>query len=203
MRLLLLGLALLVTVRPAAAGPDEPGLDLKREAMIESGLTKPGPSALDSVPHPWPGIALLLSAVGTAAPILVASSVAKTQSDAGITLGILATEVVTPSAGHVYAGLWRRAGVGMIWRGVGYGLLLTGAGMQGLFPAQTESSDFGWGIPVMILGTTVMAGSALTDVITVPGDVDRRNAEWLRQHAATGIRLNREGQPELCLSVRF
>jgi len=187
----------------ADAASDTLNLGAPRRALVEVGLPPRVPSALDSVPHPWPGIALTLSAVGTAAPILLMGAANKTNSDAGIALGILATEIVTPSAGHLYAGLPRRAAIGMAVRAVGYGLLAAGAASQGLWPGQAESSEFTYGIVVMMVGAGTMGGSAVVDMISAPVDVDKKNAEWLRQHAAVGLRVAPAASPELCLSLRF
>ena len=155
------------------------------------------------MPHPWPGIALTLSAVGTAVPIVFMTKVGRSESDAGLVLGILATEIVTPSAGHLYGGLPRRAMKGMVARGVGYGLLATGAAGQGLWPGQTESSEFTYSIFVMGIGAGIMAGSALVDIIAAPADVDRKNAEWLGQHGSIGLYPLSDGSPALAASLRF
>jgi hypothetical protein len=188
----------------AATPSDSLNLGAPRRAIVEVGLPPRTPSALDSVPHPWPGIALTLSAVGTAAPLLVMGAVSKTHSSDGtIALGILATEIVTPSAGHFYAGLWRRAGTGMAVRAVGYGLLAGGAAAQGLWPGQTESSEFTGGIYVIVLGAAIMAGSAVVDVISAPVDVDNKNAAWLKQHASVSLRMAPDASPALILSLRF
>jgi hypothetical protein len=203
MLLLIAALAIAGAASPARSASLEPGHDVARQAMIESGVPQPAPTALDSVPHPWPGVALSLSVVGTAAPILVMTSVGKTQSDAGVVLGILATEIVTPSAGHLYAGLTHRALVGMGVRAVGYGVVAAGAYSQGLWPGQVESSDFTYAVIVIGLGSAIMAGSALVDIIVVPYDVDRRNAEWLQKHATLGVRIAPDATPELAFALRF
>ena len=202
MLLLIAALAIAGSANPARSAALEPGHDVARQAMIESGLPQPAPTALDSVPHPWPGIALSLSVVGTAAPLLVMGAVSKTHSDTRIQRGILATEIVTPSAGHFYAGLTRRALIGTSVRAVGYGVLALGAASEGLW-SNENSSDFGGGAVLLLIGPTLMAGSALTDIITVPGDVNRRNAEWLRQHASVGVRIAPDATPELAIAVRF
>jgi hypothetical protein len=193
------------TQSPARAGAPSDSLNLgaPRRAIVEVGLPPRTPSPLDSVPHPWPGVALTLSAVGTAAPLVVMGVASKSHSDAGIALGILATEIVTPSAGHLYAGLMRRAGIGIAVRAVGYGVLAAGAAAQGLWPGQSETSDFTYGVLAMALGATIMAGSAVVDVVSAPMDVDKKNAEWLRQHASVGLRVAPDAIPELCLSLRF
>jgi hypothetical protein len=193
------------TQSPARAGAAGDSLDLgaPRRAIVEVGLPPRAPSPLDSVPHPWPGVALGLSTVGTAAPLIAMGAASEPHSDSGIALGILAAEIVTPSAGHLYAGLTHRAGIGMMVRAVGYGVLAAGAAAQGLWPGQTESSDFTYGVPAMVLGAAIMAGSAVVDVISAPMDVDKKNSEWLRQHATVGLRVAPDASPELCLSLRF
>lgn len=202
MLLLIVALAIAGAAGPARCAALEPGHDVARQAMIESGVPQPVPTALDSVPHPWPGIALSLSVVGTAAPLLVMGAASRTHSDTRMQLGILATEIVTPSAGHFYGGLTRRALIGTGVRAVGYGVLAIGAASEGLWTNES-TSDFGGGAVLIVLGAAIMGGSAITDIITVPGDVDRRNAEWLRTHAATGLRLNQDGHPEMTVSLRF
>jgi hypothetical protein len=48
-----------------------------------------------------------------------------------------------------------------------------------------------------------MSTSALVDIITVPGDVDRRNREWLHAHAAVGVSTLSDGNPALAVTVNF
>src|SRR5689334_17156196 len=94
----------------------------QRGALIEIGKPPRVPSALDSVPHPWPGRALLLSAVGTAVPIAIATRPHPHSEGRNYFLAMLGAEIVTPAAGHLYAGLGRRAAAGMVARGVGFGI---------------------------------------------------------------------------------
>ena len=76
----------------------------------------------------------------------------------------------------------------MAVRAVGYGVFVASAVRRA--PGRTDrSSDLTGSAVVGLLGMTLMAGSALVDVITVPGDVDRRNAAWLEQHASVGLRI--------------
>jgi hypothetical protein len=115
---------------------------------------------------------------------------------------MFAVEILTPSAGHLYAGLNRRAVKGMIARGIGFGILAAGGASNDTWSG-AEHSDITTGDFAILLGATVMAISAAVDIITVAGDVEHRNAEWLRTHAATGFRLNPDGHPEMTLSLRF
>jgi hypothetical protein len=202
MLLLIAALAIAGAASPARSASLEPGHDVARQAMIESGVPQPAPTALDSVRHPWPGIALSLSVVGTAAPIVLMGVASRSNSDARAALGLLAAEIVTPAAGHLYAGLFPRAGVGIVTRAVGFGAMAIGAASEGVWNDQT-SSDFGGGAFLMLLGVGIMAGSAIVDVITVASDVDKRNAEWLKTHASVGLRVAPDATPELAVAVRF
>jgi hypothetical protein len=202
MLLLIAALAIAGAASPARSASLEPGHDVARQAMIESGVPQPAPTALDSVPHPWPGIALSLSVVGTAAPVVVALEANRHERNPGVVLSMFAVEILSPSAGHLYAGLNRRAVKSMIARGIGFGILAAGGASNDTWSG-TEHSDITTGDFAILLGATVMGISAAVDVITVASDVEHRNAEWLRTHAATGLRFNQDGQPEMTVSLRF
>ena len=93
---LVFGLAALVSTA-SAAGPTPGEPSRERGAIIERGVQHAAPSALDSVPHPWPGAALRLSAVGTALPIAIVSSANTRGHDPRNGLAALGADVITPA----------------------------------------------------------------------------------------------------------
>ncbi len=199
---LVLGLAALAS-NAGAAAPASHDAARGRGAIIERGLPHAAPTALDSVPHPWPGVALLLSAVGTALPVAIASSASTRDHDPRIGLAALGAEVITPAAGFLYGGLARRGAIGMGVRALGFGIVALAAAPDGYWRGET-SSDFGPGILVMVLGAAVVGTSAVWDVVVVPDHVDRRNADWLRAHATVGLGVTRDARaPALAVAIRF
>jgi hypothetical protein len=175
----------------------------QRGAVIDLSATPYVPTALDSVAHPWPGIALTLTAVGTAIPIVAMTRPGASDHEFSTTFIWLATEVVTPASGHLYAGLGKRALEGMTVRAVGLGMVAAGSVNAGLWDS-SSSSDVTWGAFLVVLGGTVMAASAAWDVISVSGDVERRNADWLSAHTRLETRLLPESRvPAIALTARF
>ncbi|HTM57334.1 MAG TPA: hypothetical protein VL123_02845 [Candidatus Udaeobacter sp.] len=168
-----------------------------RGALIEIGKPPRIPSALDSVPHPWPGRALLLSAVGTAVPIAIATRPHPHSESRNDFLAILGAEIVTPAAGHLYAGLGRRAAAGMVARGLGFGIAAAA------LPSES-SGDITYGALAAVMGMVIVGTSALIDVVTVSPDVERKNQAWLAAHSAVGVRTVDDGRtPAVTLVVRF
>jgi len=210
----ILALAFCLSAHAARAGESPAGLIATRTdessagpiaartAIVEADAPPRVPTALDSVPHPWPGIALALSAAGTAAPIVALGLMPHNDSNRNLALAIVGTEIVTPSFGHLYAGLSRRAVTGMVVRGVGFGIVIAAGASNGWWSGD-GSTDFSNASIAALLGATIMGVSALVDVVTVPGDVERRNAAWPQQHASVGLRLGPRASPELALSLRF
>ncbi len=184
--LLALVAVLALNAAPAWAG---------RRALIEIGLPPEPPTALDSIPHPWPGRALLLTAAGTALPIALTTGPHQHGENRAILLG--AAELFTPAAGHLYAGLPRRALKGIAARAAGFALV--GSGIAGM-----DNSEFDWGDVRVLAGFTVMAIAAAVDVITVQPDVERANRERVRARAAIGLRMTRDrSTPVLAVTARF
>jgi hypothetical protein len=174
-----------------------------RGAVVDLNPAPYVPTALDSVKHPWPGVALTLSAVGTAIPIVAMTRPHASDGEFSTTFIWLATEVVTPATGHLYAGLGKRALEGVTVRAVGLGMVAVGSVNAGLWDS-SSSSDVTWGAIIVVLGGTVMAASAAWDVISVSGDVERRNADWLSTHARLETRLLPESRvPAIALTARF
>lgn len=185
----------------AAPAPADTAYHGGRRAIIEVGLPRREPTALDSIPHPWPGRALLFSAVGTALPIVVATlpSDASNDSRRATFLTMLALEIVTPAAGHLYARIPREAVAGIVVRGLGFAILASGAG-----EIYHGGSDGGVGVFQVLGGGALMAVSALWDTATVPTKVERANRERLRQRAALGVRPALDGEPvALVVRLRF
>jgi hypothetical protein len=172
---------------------------VERKAIVQIGGPRHVPSALDSVPHPWPGRALLLSAAGAALPVVLVTLPGHQDSNRRpLFFSALAAEVVTPAAGHLYAGLTRRAGIGMIARAVGFGVAIAG-GVN-----RQSSEDLTYGDLAMLFGATMIGVSAIWDVAAVPSDVERRNRDWLDAHASVGLRALPDGRaPALAVIVRF
>ena len=79
-----------------SADPNPP-----RAAIVQLDRPRHVPTALDSVAHPWPGRALVFSALGTASPVLIAESFRHTTWSSGLATTVLVGEIVGPSAGHL------------------------------------------------------------------------------------------------------
>src|SRR6267378_5957167 len=120
-----------------------------RTAIVEVGQPHRVPSALDSVPHPWPGTALSLSAIGAALPVAIAARPNPHSNNGGYFYAMLGAEIVTPAAGHLYAGLNQRAVIGMATRAAGVAIA---AGGHGAFSA----SEFTNGALAVVFGTTMV-----------------------------------------------
>jgi len=178
---LALALALAVLAPPARAHAAAGG------ALIQPGRPRHVPTALDSVPHPWPGVALVLSATGTALPVVIADAARRHDRDPRIGLAALAAEIVMPAAGHIYAGLGRRAALGVGVRAASFGIVAAGAATAGYWSGET-SYELTWGHLVVLGGAVLIAASAVWDVIVVPTDVERSNGELLHQHTHVGLR---------------
>ena len=119
------------------------------------------------------GLALAPSAVGAG---LIAIGIAGDGSDA---FGVgLATVVVGPSLGHIYAGsYWRAAGmIGL--RTAGLGLVAVGAIGENGFADGTPSEADDRGFPVnagTVAGLTIIAASAIFDIHDAPAAARRYN----------------------------
>jgi hypothetical protein len=160
-------------------------------------------SALDSIPHPWPGIATLISVAGTAVPIVAATEVNKRHRDNVFTFVMLASEVVTPAAGHLYGGVGRKAVRGAVIRGLGFAMIAGAAGSLGLWSNET-SGDFAAPVIGLYLGALVMGAGAASDILTVGGAVERRNEARVRARAQLGLGIAPDGQtPSLVVRLRF
>ena len=169
----------------------------QRRAIVELGRPRHVPSALDSVPHPWPGRALLLSAAGTAIPIAIATRPHPHSEARSLLVAMLAAETITPAAGHLYAGLGRRALAGIAVRGIGFGITVAG------LPPE-NSDDITYGALAALFGMVMIGTSAVVDVVTVSPDVERKNQAWLAAHSAVGVRLLEDQRtPALALDVHF
>jgi hypothetical protein len=188
--------SLLPAMTPAFAHADP-----AHGAIVDIGRPPRVPTALDSMEHPWPGVALALSAAGTAAPIVAMSSLSGTRSQ-GLGVALLAAEIVGPSAGHLYAGLGRRAAIGIITRCAGFGIATIGAVRMGLW-AEGNGAEWSEGVIEMLIGAGIMAGSAIVDVVTVAPDVQRHNDELVRARAVFGVRPSPGGAPAIALTVKF
>jgi hypothetical protein len=186
-----------------AAEPSATSATQERPAVISIGQPHHVPTALDSVPHPWPGVALSLSAAGLAVPIVLAGSWSKTQSGAMPLMVALAAEVLTPSAGHLYAGLTHRAAIGVLARGMAFGVAAAGAASAGLW-TNNGPSDWTPALLVVLIGATTEAALAVVDVVTVASDVQRSNDDWLTGHTLLGVRMLPDGSaPAVALTIRF
>ena len=199
-------LAALFSVMTCATGlaaSPATGTRYERTAIIQLDHPPQVPTALDSVPHPWPGAALLMSAVGVALPIVVADRANRTHSGGAPFMAMLAAEVVTPSAGHLYAGLTHRAAIGMAVRGVAFGIAAAGGASAGMW-SNSGPADYTPAILVVLLGASIEGVMAVADVVTVASDVQRRNDDWLSAHAVLGMRMLPDGSgPALALTVKF
>jgi hypothetical protein len=196
-----LALTLMVALTPAPAraalarAADE-AAPTGRRALVEIGLPEPAPAALDSIPHPWPGRATLLSAAGTLLPFAVLAGADDGDRADALFTTLMALEVVTPAAGHLYGGLPRRALVGMGVRAVGFAMATKAI--------SAESYEFDATVLLAIGGVAVTGLSALVDVVTVSSDVDRANHRRLRERVSLGVRATPSGRaPALALTARF
>lgn len=188
--LALLAAGLAVTGGPAMSAEPPSG----RRAIIEIGLPPREPAALDSIPHPWPGRALLLSAAATAIPIVVWTRPG--QHGEGALLLIAGTEVVAPSLGHLYGGLAPRAFKGMAVRAAAFGLTA--------YYVTNSTGEFDWGVIGTLLALTAEGVSAVADIVTVTSDVERANRELVRARVGLGLRaLPGTGEPAMAVTVRF
>lgn len=171
-----------------------------RRALIELGLPpaaiSPAESVLTTLPHPWPGLAMLCTAAGIAAPIAIAAGPGHEPGDATKQFAV-ASLVFTPAAGHVYGGVTRRALRGVVVRAAG--LVVLAAASGGTNHAVEEGSA-----PLALLGLTLMGASALWDVFTVASDVEAANLAHARARLALGFVPGAGGSsPTLAVRVRF
>jgi hypothetical protein len=184
----------------AASAPADSAYVGPRRALIEVGLPRRVPAALDSIPHPWPGRALILSTLGSVVPLLVASAVGENEHDLRTEAALTAVvaEVFTPSAGHLYAGQGRRALYGMAGRAVGAGMILAGVA------AHEGSSEFDGGVAGILFGGCIMVLGASIDVVAVATDVERANRELARARGSVRVRPAHGGAPAmLVVGLRF
>ena len=175
-----------------------------RSALFEFGARRERPAALDSIPHPWGGVAATLTAAGIAVPALVIGrSLGPGEADRGLFAVGCALAVVTPAAGHLYAGLGARARTGMIVRTAGVAVLAATVGATRAFGGE-YAADSGAGVFLfggLSLGAALVGGSALWDFASVSRDVDAANAQ--RVSARLGVHWGDAGAPQLAVRVTF
>jgi hypothetical protein len=183
---------------------------MPRDPRVRLGGLDYDRTVLDSIPHPRPGVALAMSAVGVLAPLaggtLLTDIPARASGPAWV---ILACGVISPSAGYLYAGLNRRALIASGVRGVGFGIFTVSMlhhRKQSLhaFGATTGTAASGDAQFGATLGLTIMLTSGLMDAATVAGDVDRANAERVGRRATVGIRPLPSGNgPALAVTLHY
>lgn len=128
---------------------------------------------------PSPGTAFALSLGTTAAPVVAGALVGDKAGLGLIGAGLL----FGPLSGYAYGDVMERGG-----RGLGFRAAVTGATAGGIlimcqlgdcnpFNDNPEDQDLAAGaIIVGLLGTAIVGGSALIDVLSVPDHVSRANA---------------------------
>jgi len=152
----------------------------------------PEDSVLATLPHPWPGRAMLLSIAGCAAPFAAAAAMS---DDGGLELTVLAAGLtVLPSAGHVYAGQTSRALRWSLVRAVGVAFVI------GALEDGSNVSE-GGAVAVAAGGLLVLGVSAL-EVIATPGSVQRANTALARSRLQATV-LPVRGGAGLCVGFAF
>lgn len=130
----------------------------------------PEDSVLATLPHPWPGRAMLLSIAGCAAPFAAAALMGE---GGGLEVTVLAVGLtVLPSAGHVYAGQSSRALRWSLVRAVGAAFVI------GALEDGSRVSE-GGAVPAAAGGLLVL-GVAGLEVLVTPVSVQRANTALAR-----------------------
>lgn len=186
MAMVVTGALALACCAPAADAATRPRLATDR-AIVD--FSPPGPlSATDSllatVPHPWPGRAMLLSLAGCAAPFAIDAALDNGADTfdarlliAGLTLG--------PAVGHLYAGQPRRAMAWSLVRSFGFALAASNLDESGLVP---DGAEFAFSS-----GVLVVLGGAIAEVFVVPGDVHRANRAFAESRLRATLVPVRDG----------
>jgi len=156
-----------------AASVPEPGAAFAQEVAP----AEPDVTAADL---PAPGSAFIFSLVTTAAPVAGGALIGE---EAGLGL-IGAGLLFGPLSGYAYGDVMERGG-----RGLGFRAAVAGGTVAGIFlmcqlgecnpfSDTNEDQDLATGaLLVGLVGSAVVGGSALIDVLSVPDHVSRRNAE--------------------------
>jgi len=189
------------------AGPFGPGVALAQDARAAR-----SEGVSDDLPAP--GSALIFSLVTTAAPVAAG---ALSGGEAGLGL-IGAGLLFGPLSGYAYGDVMERGG-----RGLGFRAAVAGGTVAGIFlmcqlgecnpfSDTNEDQDLATGaLLVGLVGSAVIGGSALIDVLSVPDHVSRRNAELRAEsegetrEAALSVApyVTRSGGVGLAANVRF
>lgn len=155
------------------AGPVGPGVAFAQDA----GADRSEDASRDL---PAPGSAFIFSLVTTAAPVAAGALLGE---EAGLGL-IGAGLLFGPLSGYAYGDVMQRGG-----RGLGFRAAVAGGTVAGIFlmcqlgecnpfSDANEDQDLATGaLLVGLVGSAVVGGSALIDVLSVPDHVSRRNAE--------------------------
>lgn len=165
--------ALLAVTVLLIAGPFAPGV-----AFAQDAGTVPSEGVSDDLPAP--GSAFIFSLVTTTAPVAAGALIGE---EAG--LGLIAAGLLFgPLSGYAYGDAMERGG-----RGLGLRAAVAGGTVAGIFlmcqlgecnpfSDANEDQDLATGaLLVGLVGSAVVGGSALIDVLSVPDHVSRRNAE--------------------------
>jgi hypothetical protein len=167
----LLALAAIVANRPAEAG----------SPIIEP-LTRSSPDSIDVRNPPSPAAAQRRSAYGTLVPLAVGAGMVALDvstggggavAAGGIIIGTVGV-VAGPAAGYAYGGLRRRGSFGV---GLRVALIVVPGLAAGIATRQDAGSEYD-GLAMiagMLVGTGLATISAVWDVATVRGAVERHN----------------------------
>lgn len=172
-----------------AAGAVGPGVALAQDLTAgRSETSESGPAQSEVVAGdlPSPGSAFIFSLATTAAPVAAGALIGE---EAG--LGLIAAGLLFgPLSGYAYGDAMERGG-----RGLGFRAAVAGGTVAGIFlmcqlgecnpfSDANEDQDLATGaLLVGLVGSAVIGGSALIDVLSVPDHVSRRNAERRGENA--------------------
>jgi hypothetical protein len=177
-----------------------------RRAIFEIGLPAPVRSPLDSLPHPWPGVAAGLTATGIALPAWVIGRATGSEHDASLFAAGCALAALLPAAGHLYGRLPRVAWRGVIVRSAGAAAALGATGGLTTFGTNhsSEGRDAYVAVAMFAAGAAVVGFSALSDLAHVDQDVRAENQRRARASIETGWRPAGGGLPGMVtLTVRW
>jgi hypothetical protein len=199
--------ALLAATVLLIASPAGPGIALAQDgrAALSEGVSEDLPA---------PGSAFIYSLATTAAPVVAGAAIGE---EAGLGL-IGAGLLFGPLSGYAYGDVMERGGRGLGFRAAVAGgtvagiLLMCQLGECNPFSDANEDQDLATGaLLVGLVGSAVVGGSALIDVLSVPDHVARRNTERRAEgggetrEAALSVApyVTRSGDVGLAANVRF
>lgn len=177
---------------------------LTRDAIVQLGVPRSRHAALDSIPHPSPGVATLCSLGGIVVPALLLVHAGQPESGGAAKFAAGAALLVAgPAAGYVYGGIPGKAVPGVALRLVGATALMAGVFAWAPYDGNDSTGEEAAVALFGTLGGAVMVcGSALWDLASVSRDVEAANLTLL-QRTSLEARPLRGGAPAAALTVRF